>query len=301
MGEVVLVRDSYLKKELALKLLHPSVNDEGELEQLQKEFALLSQIEHPGIARAYDFGYLPCGLRKRPYFTREFVPGEPLSQDGAPFDLPRFLSEAGDITEAVAFLHRGSILHLDIKPSNIIVSTKGRNCPGGGSEERRRAILIDFGLFRRGAPARGGAKIKGSLPYMAPECFRREAIGPWTDIYALGVTFYRLTTGSFPRRPPSSSNDNLAGPILDPAPKPPSDLCPSVPRDLDEVILKCLALDPSSRFSSAVELHDAFNVLARQSSSQQAPSGRGQKASSRAATSPLPEPLTVGRDVELLK
>ena len=84
-----------------------------------------------------------------------------------------------------------SLLLLDVKPGNIIVR-KG--------DPRRRAVLIDFGLCRRGLDASPGSKLRGSLPCMAPEYFQAGPIGPWTDVYALGVAIYRLATGTFPRR-----------------------------------------------------------------------------------------------------
>src|SRR2546428_1873378 len=186
MGRVFLVHDAYLEKDLALKLLQDLDARDGAVEQMQKEFAILSELEHPGIARAHDFGY----LAGRPYFTSEYVPGEALGARGPIEDVKAFLKLARDIADAVAFLHRSEILHLDIKPSNIIVSTAST-----GS----RPMLIDFGVFRRGIGTLPGSRIQGSIPYMAPECFKGDPLGPWTDIYALGATLYRLATGSLPR------------------------------------------------------------------------------------------------------
>ena len=249
MGRVLLVRDKYLSKELALKLLHELPSDPGELEQFQREFALLSRLEHPGIARAYDFGY----IGPRPYFTSEFIPGAPLGARGGLEDIPKILASLRELAEAVAFLHRGGILHLDIKPSNVLLMTQANAAP--------RPVLIDFGIFRRGLAPPEKA-LKGSLPYMAPEYFRGEAPGPWTDVYALGVTLYRVITGSLPRSD-HLLDGNLSIPQREwePAPIPPSQLRPSVPKDLDHVILKCLALEPRSRFASAGELFEALERL----------------------------------------
>ncbi len=118
-GRVLLVRDTYLEKDLALKLLLKPPRDAGELEQAQREFALLSKLEHPRIARAYDFGYLDGS----PYFTSEYVPGEALSNARAFADPIGLLRFATEVTEALSFLHRSEILHLDVKPSNVIVRT----------------------------------------------------------------------------------------------------------------------------------------------------------------------------------
>ncbi|MBI4603011.1 MAG: sigma 54-interacting transcriptional regulator [Planctomycetes bacterium] len=274
-GRVFLVRDLYLKEELALKLLHDPPITAEDLEQAQREFALLSEIDHPGIARAHDFGYLDG----RPYFTSEYIHGEPLSAIGPVAQEVELLRLARDLAEAVAFLHQRGILHLDIKPSNIILS---------GPATQGRAVLIDFGLFRRRLELKAEEKIKGSLPYMAPECFRREKPGPWTDVYALGVTLYQAATGSLPRARPSKEAfhaEDLSG--WDPAPRPPAQLNPALPASLDPVILKCLALDPRSRFPSASELLAALCRLEGTAPSRSVPGALA--------------PPTVGRPAELRK
>jgi DNA-binding NtrC family response regulator/tetratricopeptide (TPR) repeat protein len=273
MGRVVLVRDGYLKRELALKLLHEPRGGERDLEQFQREFTLLAQLEHPGIARAYDFGY----LGRRAYFTSEFIPGAPLSETIPIQDISQVLAHALDLADSLSFLHRSGILHLDIKPSNIILSC---------TAARRRPVLIDFGLFRRSFTGAPGTRVRGSLPYMAPEYFGRESLGPWTDVYALGVTVYRLATGRFPRRGPRDPDTRLPGETdWEPAPQPPSHSCPSLPGDVDNVILKCLALDPRARFSCAGELHAALKRI-----------GGGRNRQQGRAVAAIE---TVGRDAEL--
>jgi DNA-binding NtrC family response regulator/tetratricopeptide (TPR) repeat protein len=238
-GTVFLVRDTYLERDLALKLFHEPPWNEEEASRVEREFKLLSRIEHPGIAKAYDFG----SLDGRPYFTSEYVPGEAPGGRGTSRDPRELLLIFLEVAGAVAFLHENGILHLDIKPSNIVVAE---------SRGRKRGVLIDFGLSRRGLPEAPAEKLRGSLPYMAPEHFREGALGPWTDVYALGVTFYRLATGAFPR-PLAAEGRGTKDPWSD-LPRPPSSLNRALPRDLDHVLLKCLAVDPRSRFSTAGEL-----------------------------------------------
>ena len=248
-ARIFLVRDLHLRKDLALKLLHDPPLTKDDLEQVGREFAVLSEVEHPGIARAHDFGYLG-GL---PFFTSEFIEGDPLSARSGPWSKEDLQGLARDLAEALAFLHSSGILHLDIKASNVIVPRSPR---------RRRAVLIDFGLFRRGASVRPGSAIRGSLPYMAPEYFQREELGPWTDIYALGVTLYRAATGAFPRAGASDASSRLEDPSAwDPAPRPPSELCNACSPDMDRIILKCLALSPPSRFRSGADLLAALASL----------------------------------------
>jgi hypothetical protein len=270
MGEVFLVRDCYLDRELALKLLHRPPGDAEELEAARREFTLLSQLEHPGIARAHDFG-LTGG---RPFFTSEYIAGVSLDATSPPVGGDGLLAVFRELAEALAFLHRSEVLHLDIKPSNIIAA--------GGGEGGRRPVLIDFGLCRRGSARRPGSELRGSLAYMAPEYFRDERLGPWTDVYAFGVTLYRLATGAWPRPGAAAALERAAG-AWTPAPPPPSQLRSGLPRDLDGIALRCLALDPGARFASGVELRDALGALAPAAGGSPGPRSPGALTVGRAA------------------
>ena len=261
MGKVFLARDQLLGKELALKVLTSASVTEPGCEDAADEFSLLARIEHPGIARAYDFGYVD----DVPYFTSEFVEGTTLpipADDRERPDSSTLLSNARQLAEALAFLHRGGILHLDVKPSNVVVTPDDR------------LVLIDFGLFRRSlgtAPTGGDAPpsavpLRGSLLYMAPEYFQGARLGPWTDVYALGVTLYQAATGNLPRRGAASDSSSTELPWR-PAPVPPSHWNGSIPEEFDRLLLKALALDPSARFASASEFLEALEHVPGASSS----------------------------------
>src|SRR6185369_3985889 len=163
---------------------------------------------------------------------------ESLGQRGPPPDATAVWEVAVRLAEALAFLHQHEILHLDIKPGNIIVPTGPPPC---------RPVLIDFGLFRRGFAPPPGEALRGSLPYMAPEYFRGGALGPWTDVYALGVALYRWATGALPRPSPRFEGSRWVFEVdRDAAPLPPSRLRPDLQGDLDAILARCLALEPES-------------------------------------------------------
>lgn len=250
-GRVLLVHDRHLDRELALKLLHPTPSNaqsaavSRDAERLEDEFRLLTGIEHPGIARVHDFGF----LRGRPYFTSDYVRGVPLSTL-----LPVRAAEdlwgiGAGIVEAIAFLHRSGILHLDVKPGNILVPSRN----GANADP----VLIDFGLFHRGATSSPGPVAEGSLPYMAPEYFRGEPLGPWTDVYALGVTFFQMLTGLLPlqRADETSREPHPSWPLSE------SNALRAAGRDVEPFVLRCVARDPRARFSSGEELLTCFRRL----------------------------------------
>jgi DNA-binding NtrC family response regulator/tetratricopeptide (TPR) repeat protein len=246
-GLVLLVRDRCLGKKLALKLLRDGGGSRRDPGQLQREFALLSRIAHPGIARAYDFGY----LEGRPYFTRSFVPGKTLAE--APRLSPRpLLGVFREVARALAFLHRSEVLHLDVKPENIVLAA------GRGP---LRPVLIDFGLWRRGLEQPPDAAVHGSLPFMGPEYFRGGPLGPATDVYALGATLYWLIARRFPRPRPASTGCRGPEPEWDAPPLPLADHLRGLPPDLEWIILRSLSVDPSARFPSAGEVLEALERL----------------------------------------
>ena len=244
-SRVFLTEDAYLRKRVALKLLHEDLLKAGEFRELQREFAVLTELSHPSIARVHDFGYLG-GV---PFFTSDHIDGEPVTGLTGTLSDQDLLLLAYRLTEAVAFLHRYQILHLDIKPANIVRGGRSRDAP----------VLIDFGLYRRGLPATPQLEVKGSLPCMAPEYFRGEPLGPWTDVYALGASLFYVATGTYPRRsngsPPGTTDADVIPPTV-------SSARSELALDLESILLRCLALDRHSRFATAGDLLSALKELA---------------------------------------
>jgi len=162
------------------------------LERFADEYRILSALHHPCLPEVYDYGVVPGGT---PFIVMEFLEGAPLDQylRDHPADLWLLLFQ---MNEALAFIHEHNLLHLDLKPSNVLV----RRTKIFGKEESPLAVLIDFGLaYRR--EVGGKVKLVGTPGYMAPEIVRgEENLTRAVDYYSLGVVIYELIEGQLPFR-----------------------------------------------------------------------------------------------------
>ena len=152
----------------ALKALKPEqALTPRALERFADEFRILSALHHPCLPEVYDYGFVPDGP---PFMVMEFLDGAPLDQylRDNPADLWLLLFQ---MNEALAFIHEHNLLHLDLKPSNVLV----RRTKIFGEEENPLAVLIDFGLsYRR--EVGGKVKLVGTPGYMAPEIDRKSVV-----------------------------------------------------------------------------------------------------------------------------
>ena len=193
MGEVYRARDEHLDRDVALKVL-PSgmLADETARRRFRREAEALSRLNHAHIATVHDFDSSD-GID---FLVMEYVPGQTLSQHiaGRPLPEKEVARLGSDVAAALEEAHERGVVHRDLKPANIIVSPKGR------------VKVLDFGLAQLSGTAadleqtttRSESGFEGTLPYMAPEQVRGEAIDARTDVYALGVVLYEMATG---RRP----------------------------------------------------------------------------------------------------
>lgn len=212
--------------------------------RFQREIELLAQLRHPNIVSLYEAGVTGDG---RQYFVMDFVNGRPLDRYLAARKSPEIdtLRLFISVCDAVHHAHQHGIVHRDLKPRNILVDGEGR------------ALVLDFGLARPLATG-GGADVSlthaalGTLPYMAPEQASGNSsfIDARTDIYALGVTFYRLLLGRFPYDVEGSLWEVLDR-IQSAAPQTPRSIEEGFDADLETILLKCLAKEPSRRYQSA--------------------------------------------------
>lgn len=189
-GSVYRARDIKLDRIVAIKFIN-IVNDV--LERFNDELEAIKGLDHPNIVRLYDFDILKNGM---PCMVMEYINGrevgDVLCSDG-PFDLQRICDIALQVLDALVETHKHGIVHCDLKPENIMLSSVGA---------RNDVVkLIDFGvasIFSKTSSDPKRAKVLVGTPqYMAPEQIRHEEIGPWTDIYAMGLILIELFTGQF--------------------------------------------------------------------------------------------------------
>ena len=246
MGVVYRAWHLRLNRPVALKMLlaGPCARPD-ELERFLREAEAVAALHHPNIVPVYDAGEVDG----RPYFTMELVEGGDLAEQirGVPQPAHQAAALTATLAEAIHAAHQSGIVHRDLKPSNVLLS--GDGTPKVADFGLARRLEGDEGLTLSGAPM-------GTPSYMAPEQARgdKRAIGPATDVYALGAILYELLTG----RPPFKAESGAATlqQVVAEEPVSPARLNPRVPRDLETICLKCLHKEPRRRYASAAALAD---------------------------------------------
>jgi serine/threonine protein kinase len=250
LGEVYECIDQETGRRVAVKRFKQNASiPEHFLERNEQEAATLASLRHPNIVSVYDLGYDTGGL----FLVMELIQGDNLLTivKKKPLPLRTFLSFAQQALEGLAAAHRKGILHLDIKPGNLMLNP----LPG----ESYHVKLVDFGLARfvsqTRAPDSDDKPVVGSVYYISPEQLRRQPPTEASDLYSLGCVFYYALHG----QPPFSGNDphDVVDLHLNSDPVPIQSHRVDLPLDLAKWIHRLLAKDPEHRPASAPEvLHD---------------------------------------------
>jgi serine/threonine-protein kinase len=257
------------QKTVAIKTMLPALSDDPQFEQMfLDEASLAARIHHPNVAEILDLGEQDEVL----YIVMEWVDGEALSvltktakRNTVP--IPQRIA-LRIVRQACAGLHAAhelkddndqllNLVHRDVSPQNILVSYDGI------------VKLVDFGVAKALGRASGetsAGQLKGKVPYMSPEQAKGGAIDRRTDVFAMGIVLYRLTTGLHPflgENDLVTMKNIITRPVLPPRMK-----NPSYPIELERVLLTCMQKDPDKRYQSMLELDGALErVLANAGSS----------------------------------
>ena len=264
-GTVYLASDTWIDKQVALKVPHRQNLDFGEL---LREPRLLASLNHPNVvsittAEKQDDVF---------FIVMEYVPGETLEQiiaTGGAIELSQSLDYTCQICNALDHAHAQGVLHRDLRPANVLVSSNGV------------VKVADFGTSRFLEIAAHGTTVIGSPPYMAPEQFHGKAVFA-SDIYSLGITMYQMLTGMLPYDTPTPADlEKLMRGTLVSSPRLKNR---KIPGRISDIVMRALAPDIANRYQRASDLLE--DLIAEQPRTVSRAAGRSERAAeARAPTS----------------
>ncbi|MCB8982250.1 MAG: serine/threonine protein kinase [Ardenticatenaceae bacterium] len=247
MAAVYRAQDLKLGRIVAIKMLHESLtSDEGFLIRFQREAHAAANLTHPNIVTVHDIGQ----EEYRHYIVMEYVDGFTLKQiirdaneDGRFLPVSRVLDLTIQICNGIGYAHRANLVHCDLKPQNVLVTRDDR------------VKVADFGIARAITEASqhlADSQVWGTPQYISPEQAAGQTPTPASDVYAIGVIMFEMLTGHLPFA--ADSPTAMALKHLQEVPPSILEYNPGVPRQLDDIVHKLLAKEPSARYSTAGQL-----------------------------------------------
>jgi serine/threonine protein kinase/Tfp pilus assembly protein PilF len=263
MGEVYRARDPRLKRDIAIKVLPADVTSSPDrLARLEREATTVAGLNHPNIVVLHSIEE-DGGTR---FLTMELVEGRNLAALVAPGGLPlaQLLDLAIPLADALVAAHEKGIVHRDLKPANVMVTREGR------------VKVLDFGLAKltrvdsdldvtqaptMATPISDVGQMVGTVPYMAPEQIRGEAVDARADLFSFGILVYELGCG---RRPfEGRTFADVTSMILRDPPPPLTGVRSDLPLDLERILGRCLEKQPRERFQTALDVLNELRGLRR--------------------------------------
>jgi len=232
---------------LIIKIYRRNLLDTYLIKKLHQKAAVLSELNHPRIAKLLDGDYGWQGF----YFVREYVEGQNLREylkERKKINPEEAREIAVRVAEALSFAHAKRVVHGALHPNNILITQDG---------SLKVTDFIVEGAMRAALAGRAKLVVEGDQAfYFSPEQIKGEKLGRSSDIYALGLILYQMLTGALPFKGKNSLEITLKS--LKDLPSPPSSLNSAVPKYLDDIVLKALEKDPWLRFSSAEEFLESL-------------------------------------------
>jgi eukaryotic-like serine/threonine-protein kinase len=252
MGEVWRARDTRTGREVAIKVISSqAAGDPDLLARFLSEAKATSALRHPNILEVLEVGDRPA-----PYIVMEYVDGgtvRSLLNDGR-LPVAQAVDIARQAAEGVASAHAAGIVHRDLKPENLMITSAGV------------VKILDFGLAKSMRPedAAGGGRtatgmIIGTAAYVSPEQLRGAKATERSDVFALGLVLFEMTTGENPFQ--RNNPVDMFGAILRDDPAPLTDRAPDAPPELSRVLGRALAKKPEDRYPTAAELAEDLRTV----------------------------------------
>lgn len=241
MGSVFAAHDQTLERKVAIKLMRGSGQAGGIVDRgrLLTEARAMAGLNHAHICRVHEIS-LDGDV---PFIVMEWIDGPDLVSAWSDGALEWRLSLFVKVLQAVAATHQAGVVHRDLKPANILVTN------------RNEPVIVDFGLARSVDEAQARRTVGGTPGYAAPEQFGEQgAVGPWTDVYGLGVILFELLTNRVPFI--ATDQDGLLRTIRERDPPLPEAFAPDAPWPLQRICLKALERDPERRYANARAMLD---------------------------------------------
>ena len=250
-GTVLLMEDTIVEERLILKFLNPNVStDEEMMKRFVHELRYSRKITHKNVIRIYDFLY----IRGNYAISMEYFPSHTLGAEivhEKPLPLPRAVQFGIDIATGMAVAHQAGIVHRDLKPANVLIDDAGL------------LKIVDFGVAA--AQSQSDTQLTktgyviGSPKYMAPEQILGKKVDARADIYSLGVILYEMFTGV----PPYSRGDHMSVMYqhVQGKARPPIEINKDLPPPLNDLVLRCMALDKTKRVQTMDELRVALEKI----------------------------------------
>ncbi len=250
MAVVYRARDQMLERDVAIKVLKGEyASDPDFRERFRQEAKAAANLSHPNIVTVYDFDFDD----ERIFIVMEYVPGNDLNsiiKEKKLLDIATGIDLTVKACKAIGYAHRAGLVHCDVKPHNFLVTPESQ------------LKVTDFGIARALAsinPEEESDVVWGSPQYFAPEQAAGGPPSPASDVYSLGVIMYQMLTGKLPFEGKTSSE--LAQMHRYAKPVSPREINPKISRELEQVILKILAKEPSARYRTADQLGRVLQTL----------------------------------------
>lgn len=277
MATVYLARDLMLERPVAIKLLkHDLSNNPAFRKRFQQEARSAANLSHPNIVTVHDFGF----HKGRLFIVMEYLPGQNLKEiirETGKFSIDEALPIVIQACAGIGYAHRAGLVHCDIKPHNILVTPD------------QRVKVTDFGIARALSTIQPDEQydvVWGSPQYFSPEQASGQAPSPASDVYSLGVILYEMLMGRLLFE--SEDAAELARMHREETPVPLRQIDKSIPVELEQIILKVLSKEPSSRYRTTDQLGRILDTFLHRNQNS---GSTADQANSQARNNQRPQPV----------